>query len=368
MKNVKKLGLLFLLVLLLVAQTIIYALISENAQNERAKKQYERVKKMGEKLQNYPLPKNAIELKRISSFPSEALVHKDILLNMPMRIANDSSGNIYVTDLDENRILKFDSLGNFILQIGRKGQGPGDFAYPNEIVITKDDILMVSEIANMRIQFLNKEGHYLKSFNLFKGYLSWVVNNKGLIFAIPAIGRRDRDPKIIEVLSEEGEVLSSFGNSLDIKYARGMYNQARIVKNKIGELFVAFTFVPIVRKYSQEGELLAEFEIDNILLKEFGKFNLSNQAFLAKRKKVPYRALIFSIRGSDDGFYILSNSRRVEILEFDRSGKQRAFYWYMPEADDYLAQDFLVQDNNTKTFYILQRSPEAKIDVFAEKR
>ena len=41
----------------------------------------------------------------------------------------------------------------------------------------------------------------------------------------------------------------------------------------------------------------------------------------------------------------------------------------MPEAKDYVPRDFLVQNkSNKKVFYVLQTSPEAKIDVFTEIR
>ena len=36
-------------------------------------------------------------------------------------VATDSSGNVYVADIDNNRIQKFDSNGNFITKWGSNG-------------------------------------------------------------------------------------------------------------------------------------------------------------------------------------------------------------------------------------------------------
>ena len=41
----------------------------------------------------------------------------------PKGIATDSSGNVYVADMDNNRIQKFDSNGNFITKWGSHGTG-----------------------------------------------------------------------------------------------------------------------------------------------------------------------------------------------------------------------------------------------------
>ncbi|MCX6560041.1 MAG: 6-bladed beta-propeller [Candidatus Aminicenantes bacterium] len=42
----------------------------------------------------------------------------------------DGPGNIYVVDMKNVRVQKFDRKGAFLSTIGRKGQGPGEFQYP----------------------------------------------------------------------------------------------------------------------------------------------------------------------------------------------------------------------------------------------
>jgi tripartite motif-containing protein 71 len=43
----------------------------------------------------------------------------------PMGVAVDSSGNVYVADLGNHRIQKFDSEGTFITKWGSEGEGDG---------------------------------------------------------------------------------------------------------------------------------------------------------------------------------------------------------------------------------------------------
>lgn len=47
-----------------------------------------------------------------------------------VRLKVDSQGNIFALDGGNCRIQKFDSDGNYLHTIGRKGQGPGEFNRP----------------------------------------------------------------------------------------------------------------------------------------------------------------------------------------------------------------------------------------------
>ncbi|MBP9115548.1 MAG: SBBP repeat-containing protein, partial [Acidimicrobiia bacterium] len=43
----------------------------------------------------------------------------------PRGIAVDSLGNVYVSDQYNNRVVKFDSSGNFVSKFGSSGSGDG---------------------------------------------------------------------------------------------------------------------------------------------------------------------------------------------------------------------------------------------------
>ena len=51
----------------------------------------------------------------------------------------DDEGNIYVTDWDKKRIQKYNPQGKFLLTIGRKGQGPGEFGNLSVARFDKDN-------------------------------------------------------------------------------------------------------------------------------------------------------------------------------------------------------------------------------------
>jgi len=53
-------------------------------------------------------------------------------------IAVDRSGNLYILEMGNARIMKYDGKGRFIGQIGRMGQGPGEFQQPT--IIRYDEV------------------------------------------------------------------------------------------------------------------------------------------------------------------------------------------------------------------------------------
>src|SRR5512135_3755384 len=52
---------------------------------------------------------------------------------------------IYVADAGSHRVLVFDFGGEFLRAIGRKGQGPGEFARPTGIGLVEDDGIAVAD-------------------------------------------------------------------------------------------------------------------------------------------------------------------------------------------------------------------------------
>ena len=87
--------------------------------------------------------------------------------NSPYYLAVDSKDNVYVVDRGNNRIQKFSPDGEFILKWGRNGgdgtpgNGEGEFDFPHEIAIDKNDNVYVADTKNHRIQVFDSNGEFL---------------------------------------------------------------------------------------------------------------------------------------------------------------------------------------------------------------
>lgn len=91
----------------------------------------------------------------------------------------DEEGNFYVNDWDRKRIQKYDSQGKYLLTIGRKGQGPGEFQNVWHPRFDKEKNMYVSDIASLRISFFNKEGKFLKQIKTPPDFENIYINSKG---------------------------------------------------------------------------------------------------------------------------------------------------------------------------------------------
>jgi hypothetical protein len=69
----------------------------------------------------------------------------------------DNSGNIYVLDSRAPKLIKFDSRGNVLFSIGRKGQGPGEFMVPMMMEHGKQNSILVYDLGNRRLSYFSAD-------------------------------------------------------------------------------------------------------------------------------------------------------------------------------------------------------------------
>jgi len=90
-------------------------------------------------------------------------------------IKTDSDNNLYVLDISNQTILKFNSNGKFVKSIGRKGKGPGEFLRCNHFTITPDNNIITLDNRNKKISFFDSDGKYYKSVAITDYF--WDINS-----------------------------------------------------------------------------------------------------------------------------------------------------------------------------------------------
>ena len=87
----------------------------------------------------------------------------------PHGIGIDSKGNLYINELNNPRIQKFTNNGTFIKQWGSNGTAPGQFTLPLEhLEVDKTDkVFMVDSAKNPRIQVFDTEGNFITQFGKY---------------------------------------------------------------------------------------------------------------------------------------------------------------------------------------------------------
>jgi iron(III) transport system ATP-binding protein len=125
----------------------------------------------------------------------------DVKVGKPEGIVVLRDGRVVVCDTHYHRIVWFDAQGNWLKNIGRKGEGASEFIYPVGICKDQEENLYICEYGgNDRVQKFTREGEWLASFGQFgtgpgqfqrpsgltwlagKIYITDAVNNRVLIY------------------------------------------------------------------------------------------------------------------------------------------------------------------------------------------
>ena len=84
----------------------------------------------------------------------------------PWDIASDSTGCVYVTDFNNDRVQVFTSDGGYLRQFSEKSSGSGKLKCPASIFVDSDDMVYVGELWNYCISMFTCQGKFVKSFGL----------------------------------------------------------------------------------------------------------------------------------------------------------------------------------------------------------
>ena len=79
-------------------------------------------------------------------------------------LAVDSSGNLYVADIGQDRVQVFDSSGNFKFQLGSFGTGEGEFDTPWDVAVDSSGDVYVADLVNDRVQVFDSGGNFQFAF------------------------------------------------------------------------------------------------------------------------------------------------------------------------------------------------------------
>ena len=106
----------------------------------------------------------------------------DFLLRDVRKLLLDEKNNFYILDSRGNGIFKFNSQGEFIKQISRKGNGPGEYTKIYDFDIDKNNVILLSET----LLYYDLEGKFLFNKKLPTGCNSFSIHNGKIIGSLGA--------------------------------------------------------------------------------------------------------------------------------------------------------------------------------------
>lgn len=96
---------------------------------------------------------------------------EDLKLSRPVGLAiDDERHRLYLVDAGgvdspDHKVHALDiQSGKQLFEIGKRGEGPGEFNLPRDVAVGKDGVLYVVDGGNFRVQVFDKDGKFLKTF------------------------------------------------------------------------------------------------------------------------------------------------------------------------------------------------------------
>lgn len=134
----------------------------------------------------------------------------------PTDVAVAKDGSIYVSDgYGNSRVAKFSAAGEFLLEWGRKGTGPGEFDNPHSIALDGAGRVYVADRYNDRVQIFDERGRYLKEWKGAEFGRPWAVRvgSDGYVYVVDGGAQPDPVSGRARVVKVDGEgcVMDAFG-------------------------------------------------------------------------------------------------------------------------------------------------------------
>ena len=145
----------------------------------------------------------------------------------PLGMAFDSKGNIIVCDYSNHRVQMFDRKFQFVRSFGCEGMRNAQFKYPCGVSVDSEDNIYVVDKGNHRVQVFSNQGVFKRTFggrgmgaSQFNFPWDIEVSRDGTLFI------SDEDNNRIQVLDNQGKYLFHIGEQ---GAERGQFNQPRSI-------------------------------------------------------------------------------------------------------------------------------------------
>ena len=177
----------------------------------------------------------------------------------PSSIGIDSLGNIYVADVNLNRVQKFDSSGNYLTQWGTNGSGDGEFNYPFGLAIDTSDNIYISDTYNHRVQKFDSNGNYLSQWGVngggngeFDAPMGITTDSAGNIYVADTSNNR------IQKFDNNGNYLTQWG---EFGYGDSQMNSPELITyNPVNDtIFVLDSSNYRIQQFDTSGTLMTDW-------------------------------------------------------------------------------------------------------------
>jgi len=247
----------------------------------------------------------------------------------PQNAAIDSDDNVYVTDLGNNRVQKFNNDGTFLTAWGSSGSGAGQFNSPSGITVDENYVYVVDSQLN-KIQKFDKDGNFITQWGV-QGDLpgEFLLPNGITMGENSTVYVVDTGNHRVQQFTSEGEFLKEFGESgiLEDQFISPM----GITIDGLGNIYVSDSGSTSIKKFTKEGVFIKN------LNSNVGGFPLRAQG----------------IASDPEGNLYVADTGNNRILRLDPTGTAISVWGNIGiQPNEFLLPKDVVLDSNANLFVV----------------
>ena len=138
-------------------------------------------------------------------------------LDMPTDVAQLSDGTLLISDgYQSSRVIRFDPVGRYLGEWGRRGKAPGEFLSPHSLDIDAQNRVFICDRYNSRIQIMDAKGNFSSQWDLRADGEPRVISSITMLpdgkAAILTQGPQTPATPCVLILSPDGSILEQFGH------------------------------------------------------------------------------------------------------------------------------------------------------------
>ncbi len=201
---------------------------------------------------NSPVLTNNIKIEPVNRIGNDESKGENYYFGLPVNVVKTSDTKIHILDMMNSCVKTFDSNFNHIKTFGRKGQGPGEFLFSLGMDTDEDNNIYISDPNNSRIQVF-KYGNFVRTIRIEKPVAFFSLFTQSSMI----VNSRDKD-HILKILDDSGRIIKSFcrKKKYSNSYIENKMNDVVFDIDSEYNIYVAFTHLNIIEKYSKDLKLL----------------------------------------------------------------------------------------------------------------
>ncbi|MDM8523901.1 SMP-30/gluconolactonase/LRE family protein [Desulfococcaceae bacterium HSG8] len=185
---------------------------------------------------------------------------------LPMHVAIDAKGYVYIADFGNHRIQVFSADGLFVTKWGKEGSGDGEFIRPTGVAADRNGTVYVSDSFNNRIQVFSSDGTFIKKWeNCISPGQGLPIRFEGADISLGTGGIAVDRYGNVYAADPGNHRIRKFGPGGDADwggYGSGdgeFLNPGGIAADRSGNIYVADTGNHRIQKFSSDGIFLAKW-------------------------------------------------------------------------------------------------------------